>query len=96
MSGEEELYQARVFINGKVQGVFYRASLLMVAEENSISGWAKNLSDGSVEALLQGEKKAIETVIAWAKEGPPQAVVEKISVEWSIPRQIERGFRVAY
>ena len=53
------------------------------------SGWVKNLSDGNVEALVQGEKGEIEKLITWCKKGPPGAVVSNLDVNWeTIVKQI--------
>jgi acylphosphatase len=76
------MYQARLLITGKVQGVFYRASCQEIAQRLGLSGWVKNLSDGNVEALVQGEKVGIEKLINWCKKGPPDAVVSNLNVNW--------------
>ncbi|OGI10370.1 MAG: hypothetical protein A3I68_04770 [Candidatus Melainabacteria bacterium RIFCSPLOWO2_02_FULL_35_15] len=83
------MYQARLLITGKVQGVFYRTSCQEVAQRLGLSGWVKNLSDGNVEALVQGEKGEIEKLITWCKKGPPGAVVSNLDVNWeTIVKQI--------
>ena len=83
------MYQARLLITGKVQGVFYRTSCQEVAQRLGLSGWVKNLSDGNVEALVQGEKGGIEKLITWCKKGPPGAVVSNLDVNWeTIVKQI--------
>lgn len=83
------MYQARLLITGKVQGVFYRASCQEVAQRLGLNGWVKNLSDGNVESLVQGEKEKIEKLIAWCKKGPPGAVVSNLDVNWeTVVKQI--------
>lgn len=83
------MYQARLLITGKVQGVFYRASCQEIAQRLGLNGWVKNLSDGNVEALAQGEKEKIENLIAWCKKGPPGAVVSNLDVNWeTVVKQI--------
>lgn len=66
-------------VRGKVQGVFFRASTRQVAREAGIGGWVANRADGAVEAWLEGEVAAVETVEAWmATGGPPAADVEQV------------------
>jgi acylphosphatase len=71
----------RALISGKVQGVGYRFALAAIARELNIMGWCRNLADGRVEAWLQGEPAAVEKVLDWLHQGPPQAVVENVEVE---------------
>jgi acylphosphatase len=70
----------RVIINGWVQGVFFRASLLEKAGAANVKGWVRNNGDGSVEAVLEGETGAVERVIKWCRRGPGGAVVENVLV----------------
>ncbi len=65
-------------ISGRVQGVFYRASLSEVAQRHGVLGWVRNCRDGSVQALLHGDHDAVEAVLAWARRGPPAARVQNI------------------
>jgi acylphosphatase len=65
-------------ITGRVQGVFYRASLCEVARRHGVSGWVRNRRDGAVEAVIAGDHEAVEAVIAWARRGPPAARVERL------------------
>lgn len=67
-----------VRISGRVQGVGYRAALQSAAQANGISGWVRNRRDGSVEAILQGGPASIESVLAWARRGPPSARVSDL------------------
>lgn len=68
----------QIRVSGRVQGVGYRASLQHEASRRGVSGWVRNRSDGTVEALLQGPQAAVEAVIAWARRGPPGARVEDL------------------
>ena len=68
-------------IYGLVQGVFFRDSLRQQAESLDVSGWVRNRRDGSVEAMLQGDASAVETLIAWCRIGNGRSRVERIDVE---------------
>jgi len=71
----------RLFVTGRVQGVFFRQSLKAKSIQNNIFGWVKNLQDGRVECLLQGTEENISTLIQWAQTGPANAIVENVS-DW--------------
>lgn len=79
---EKQFSRARIFISGKVQGVFFRQNARQKAKELEITGWIRNLTDGRVEAVFEGEKENIEKMIDWAKKGPIWAKVEKLEVFW--------------
>lgn len=68
-------------IYGLVQGVYFRDSLRQQAESLEVSGWVRNRRDGSVEAMLQGDGSAVETLIAWCRIGNGRSRVERIDVE---------------
>ncbi|MFQ5480182.1 MAG: acylphosphatase [Thermodesulfobacteriota bacterium] len=76
------LVRARLIIEGRVQGVFFRASTVRAAREAGITGWVCNKAGGTVEALLEGDKKSVENVIKWCRGGPPMARVDNIKVTW--------------
>lgn len=86
---------ARVSISGRVQGVFFRAETRRAARSLGLSGWVRNLADGSVEALFEGDRGAVDEAIDWCGTGPPAAVVGKVDVEWLAPVGLE-GFEVLY
>lgn len=65
-------------IHGHVQGVGYRNALHAQATRLGLAGWVRNRSDGSVEALVAGPVDALETLIAWARRGPPAARVAEL------------------
>jgi len=81
-------------ITGKVQGVFYRASAAIAAQERGLRGWVRNVADGSVEAQAEGPRAELESFIAWCKKGPPAARVDEVEVEWSPATNAERDFRI--
>ncbi|MGZ8440115.1 MAG: acylphosphatase [Candidatus Deferrimicrobiaceae bacterium] len=88
--------QARVVVSGRVQGVFFRASTRDVASRCGVRGYVRNLPERQVEAVLQGERSAVEKVIAFLREGPPGAVVTDIAVDWRDPIEPYEGFHVRY
>ena len=83
----------RVRISGRVQGVFFRASCARRADELGLSGWVRNRPDGDLEAWFEGPDEAVEDIVAWCREGPPQARVDRVEVQAEPPRA-ETGFRI--
>lgn len=67
-------------ITGVVQGVGYRASFERQARALRLSGWVRNRSDGSVEAVVHGDAEAVEKILAWSRRGPPAARVSDVAV----------------
>ena len=67
-------------IAGRVQGVWFRESTRQRALELKVTGWVRNRSDGTVEAVIQGEEAAVKAMIEWAHRGPDNARVEKVDV----------------
>lgn len=70
----------RLQITGRVQGVGFRYAMQDEASRRGVSGWVRNRRDGSVEALVQGENNAVESLIAWARQGPPGARVSDLQI----------------
>ena len=70
----------RLVISGRVQGVGFRFYTERKARELGISGWVRNRRDGTVEAVIQGAPGAVDAMIAWARRGPPSAVVSDVRV----------------
>ncbi|MES2257047.1 MAG: acylphosphatase [Pseudomonadota bacterium] len=85
----------RLIIEGRVQGVGYRASLAEEALALGLHGWVRNRRDGSVEACVEGNAPAIEAIILWAKRSPPAARVSNVSIE-DLGAQVSagRGFEI--
>jgi acylphosphatase len=69
-----------LLIRGRVQGVGFRFTMQRKARELELTGWVRNRNDGSVEAVIQGASAAVETMIAWARRGPPSALVAGVEV----------------
>ena len=84
--------RAELTIQGRVQGVFYRQSTKETAEKLGLTGWAKNCPDGSVAAVFEGEKHAVETAIEWCRQGPPAARVTQVTVDFVDFRDESPGF----
>ena len=70
----------RILVTGKVQGVFFRQALKVVAKKNNVLGWVRNLPDKRVEAILEGDDKYVNQVIEWARIGPANSHVDDIEV----------------
>jgi acylphosphatase len=83
--------RARVVIRGRVQGVFFRVETRERARSLGLAGWVRNNPDGTVEAVFQGERDRVDSMLAWCRRGPAAAHVEDVEVEWAEPRA-EDGF----
>jgi acylphosphatase len=83
------LKQVQLFVRGRVQGVFFRASTQREARRLGLTGWVKNRADGGVEILAEGEEEGLKDLIGWANHGPTAARVERVDVRW-------RGFAGDY
>ncbi|MGD2181100.1 acylphosphatase [Lusitaniella coriacea] len=86
---------AHVWISGTVQGVGYRYSTAIQAKQLGVRGWVRNLPDGRVEAMFEGDRAQVEQMINWCNRGPSAAVVQNIEVEWEQASGIE-GFTTRY
>jgi acylphosphatase len=88
--------RAHLLISGRVQGVFYRAHTRDEAKRRGLTGWVRNLPDGRVAVMVEGERRLIESLIDWCRQGPPYAYVDEVLVDWQ-PYQGEfQEFRIAY
>lgn len=70
----------RLRIAGRVQGVGFRLYMQREARGRAVTGWVRNRADGTVEAIVQGAPEAVAALIAWARRGPPSAVVSDVKV----------------
>ena len=85
--------RCRVLVRGRVQGVFFRGSCADEASAAGVAGWVRNLPDGRVEAVFEGEPAAVERLLAWCRRGPPGAVVTGVEII-DEPPEGGTGFRV--
>ncbi len=85
--------RAHVWVSGVVQGVFFRGTTAERACELGLDGWVRNLPDGRVEAVFQGDAEGVGAAVAWVRHGPPRAVVEHIETVFEPPGD-DVGFRV--
>jgi len=85
--------RAHVDVRGQVQGVFFRTQTRDRARSLGITGWVRNVPDGSVEAVFEGERRSVETLLDWCRRGPRGARVDDIDVRWEEPRG-EDGFLI--
>ena len=83
--------RARVVIRGRVQGVFFRVETRDRARSLGLAGWVRNNPDGTVEAVFQGDRDRIDSMVVWCRRGPAAAHVEDVEVKWTEPGD-ERGF----
>lgn len=88
--------RAHLFISGRVQGVFYRANTRKQALQLGLTGWVRNLRDGRVEAVFEGEESAIEKAIEWCRRGPAHASVDDTEVLWEEPTGEFETFSIRY
>lgn len=88
------MIRIRVVVHGLVQGVWFRESCRRVAEEQGVGGWVRNRSDGTVEAVFEGEPQPVSVVVSWCRIGPPRAEVTSIDVTEEPPEGVV-GFRVS-
>ena len=90
MASEE---RAHVYVSGQVQGVNFRGATQEEAERLGLNGWVRNLQDGRVEAVFEGDSDTVRQMIEWCKSGPSSADVEDVSVEQETPEGLS-GFEV--
>jgi acylphosphatase len=70
----------RVLVSGEVQGVFFRDTCRRVAGQQGVTGWVRNLLDGRVEAVFEGDAESVERMVNWARHGPSGARVTAVAV----------------
>jgi acylphosphatase len=91
-----EIVRAHIRVFGRVQGVLFRQNAAAMARRLGVSGYVRNLDDGSVEAVYEGDRGSVEEIVEWTKRGPPHAKVESYRLEWGEPTGEFAGFSVRY
>jgi acylphosphatase len=84
--------RAHLLISGRVQGVFFRSETGFYARRLNIRGWVRNLPDGRVEAVFEGEESNVKQLIDFCKKGPPGARVTGVNVSWEAYASEFSGF----
>ena len=87
--------RVHVYVSGRVQGVYYRASTRDAAREEGVAGWVRNLDDGRVEAVFEGPEPAVEALIEWCHTGSRAADVDDVDVTYEEPDGVD-GFEVRW
>lgn len=88
--------RAHVYVSGRVQGVFFRATTRDEARKRGVKGWVKNLRDGRVEAVFEGEEENVQEMIDFCHEGSSSARVKDVEVEWEEYQGDFSGFEIRY
>jgi acylphosphatase len=88
--------RARVLIQGRVQGVCFRMETQRAAKARQVTGWVRNLADGRVEAVFEGDSAAVDSMLQWCQTGAPMARVDKVAVERELYTGEFGGFRIAF
>ena len=88
--------RVRLFVRGKVQGVFFSQALKVMAIKNNLTGWVRNLEDGRVEALLDGDIDSVNTVVEWAHGGPANSRVDDVEIKNEVFKDEFTDFEVLY
>ncbi len=83
-------------VSGRVQGVFFRNETQAMAYRFNITGWVRNLPDGRVEAVFEGEKPDVDALVEFCRTGPPGAIVTKVDVTWENPTGEFKSFSIRY
>jgi acylphosphatase len=92
----ETTVRAHVIISGRVQGVFFRVETKRAADGFGVFGWVINRRDRTVEAMFEGDQDRVEAVLEWCKEGPGNAQVSDVKVDWQDYAGEFNGFDITY
>jgi acylphosphatase len=94
MPAGEQRARLRMIVSGRLQGVFFRGAAATQARALGITGYARNLADGTVEINAEGRRDALELMAAWAHHGPSPARVEGVRIEWGKMQREFTEFKV--
>jgi len=88
--------RAHAYVSGRVQGVFFRAETADLARSLNVNGWVRNLPDGRVEALFEGEEENVRQLLDFCGRGPPGAYVRHVDVKWEEWKGEFSDFRIVH
>jgi acylphosphatase len=88
--------RAHVFITGRVQGVYFRQNTKRQADSLGVTGWVRNLPDGRVEAVFEGEEEPVKAVVDFCNYGTRNAIVEKVDLTWETYTGEHRDFHITF
>ena len=91
-----DVVRVHLVISGRVQGVAFRQSTVDEATRLGLAGWVRNLDDGRVEAVAEGDRPRVEALVAWCRRGPRLARVDDVAVKWEPPRDDLEAFDIAW
>ena len=85
-----------IFVTGRVQGVFFRQSARVMAIKNNVNGWVRNLGDGRVEIVAEGQESNIDALVDWCKTGPANSRVDEFELSEENSTDEFENFEVRY
>jgi len=88
--------RAHAIVSGRVQGVFFRMETKRAADRCGVCGWVRNLKDGSVEAVFEGQPDRVDAILDWCRQGPPQADVIDVAVTRAAYPGEFKGFNISF
>ena len=88
------MFRVHIMISGDVQGVWFRVSAQDKAKELGLTGWVKNIFSNAVEIIAEGEMDNLSKLIGWVQDGPPNAKVDKVSIEWGPSKEEFTSFEI--
>jgi len=88
--------RAHIFASGRVHGVYFRQHTKFQAQNQSVTGWVRNLDDGRVEAVFEGEESAVMTLVNYCRHGPKNASVTDFVVNWEPFQDEFQSFNIAF
>ena len=88
--------RAHLFISGIVQGVFFRSYTRQEANKKNVKGWVRNLPDGRVEVVLEGEEQDVKEIIEFCRKGPSYAQVKDMKIKWEAYKGEFKSFKILY
>jgi acylphosphatase len=88
--------RAHVLISGRVQGVFFRQSTRDLANSLCLSGWVRNINDGRVEAMFEGDEEDVRRAVLWCHKGPNGADVESVESDYGQKPEGGEGFQILF